>query len=120
MKRGRMRSTVRANHSRRAPPSAKASSQSPALRSTSSTLGRSSASGMRARYCWFMKSALRSVHWRGSVSEKVRMALERPMPSRVKAWISSSVEKTSRSSPGDQPSRARKLRKASGRKPRSR
>ena len=87
-----MRSTVCANHSRRDPPTAKASSQIPALRSMSSTLGSSSVRGIRERYCWLMKSALRSVHCRGSVSEKVRMALERPIPSRVKAWISSSVE----------------------------
>ena len=56
----------------------------------------------------------------GSSSVKFTTALERLTFSRVKAAVSSSRVRNSRSSLGDQPRRQRKLMKASGRKPASR
>ena len=56
----------------------------------------------------------------GSSSVKLMTALARLTPSRVKAAVSSSSVRNSRSSLGDQPSRQRKLMKAWGRKPASR
>ena len=62
---------------------------------------------MRAMYCPFIQSSF----------SVLKTALPPLMPSSVKLSISSGVDISSRSSPGDQPSSARKLTIASGRYP---
>ncbi len=71
---------------------------------------RSSAAGIFAMYCWFIQRS-----FSGSKTEG-----DAPTRSRVNSRSISSRERISRSPPGAQPSRARKLKSASGRMPASR
>ena len=91
----------------RAPFPANSSRQSPASRKYGSILRPSSSVGSRMMYCWFTQSSFSGLN----------TAFPPLIPSSAKAAISSSRLSSSRSSPGDHPSSARKFTIASGRYP---
>src|SRR5713101_2223170 len=107
--RGRNKSTVLENHSRPAP-LAHSSFHRPLRFSSAPTSGSKSSMGSFCRYCVLNHSSL----------ARSKTALVRLTPSSENFSSKSLVSRNSSSPPALQPSSARKLRKASGRKPSAR